>query len=300
MSRAINTPALSATSAWRRVWLVDLPEMALRHDCLLYAMFAMSATQLSGAIPTDPDLTLARYKYWSLALAEQAKAVAEHERTHENVEAVSFAAWLVSANAFGMLRDRDLHDADGTGYVPPVEWFDVSAGAWKICPFQEDIPIDSPLRVVVDLSESIWRPGKSMEIRVDVAYEQIMHRPSLEDGEEDMPVYAKVLTLISAFREGVLNQEPPQHHVRRISIVPELVPGEFVKFLRERRPRALVVLACFFAVTAHTGALRHFGDVKGIIPSREVNAIAAALPDEWRGQATQILEEVSSGLHNGF
>ena len=157
MSRGVNSPALVATSTWRRIWLVDLPELALKHDCLLYSFFALSATQLSGAHPTDHELTVARYKYWTMALAEQRRLMTEGGYpAHVDIEAVTFTAMIIAWNAFAMLRDRDIEP-----YAPPVEWFDVSLGCWKICPFQEDIPEGTLLRNVVDMTQPIWKDGKT-------------------------------------------------------------------------------------------------------------------------------------------
>ena len=77
---------------------------------------------------------------------------------------------------------------------------------------------------------------------------------------------------------------------------PKLCSPRYVELLREERPRALVILAWFFAVVAHTDALKYFGDVKSSIARREVNAIARILPPEWQGQVIQPLDETNEHL----
>jgi hypothetical protein len=293
MSRGLTSSSLAANSEWRKIWLVEMPRLALEHDNLLYALLALSATQLTGATPADQELSVARFKYWSMALSEQQRTISSNASV--DVEALTFAALLISVTAFAMIRDRDIEP-----YVAPVEWFEVSKGASHVCPPQADLGDESSLlRGIVDMTAPIWKDKDLAENPIDREYEPLLCQFSVWDAASDMEAYEKTLALITSFREAVLAHEPANHQVRRICIFAQLVPWEFVGFLREQRPRALIILACFFAIAGHSGALHYFGDNEGIIPKREVQAIARAVPGEWRGLMIRPVDETmaaASGL----
>ena len=64
MSRGLDSKSLAKNSEWRWTWLVEMPRLALEHDNLLYALLALSATQLTGTTSAvaDPELSAARFK----------------------------------------------------------------------------------------------------------------------------------------------------------------------------------------------------------------------------------------------
>ena len=101
--------------------------MALQNENLLYALLALSATQLSSTYPNDVELSRAREDYWNMALREQAMAVENRDLSAATVS--SFAAFLISVNAFAKVQERNLehgmarrwkkrHDADATKRTP--------------------------------------------------------------------------------------------------------------------------------------------------------------------------------------
>ena len=201
-----------------------------------------------------------------------------------------------------MLRDRELEP-----YAAPVAWFEVSKGAKHVWPPQSQVDVDgddddkadaSPLlRGIVSATPPICPPVRRDWAGlgghpIDPEYGPMRHHYSAQDSAGDIETYRRTLALLTSFREAVLvAHEPAYHLVRRICIFPQSVPSKFVGFLRESRPRALVVLACFFAVAAHAGTLHYFGDAEGRIAEREVRAIARAVPEEWRGLMIRPVDE---------
>ena len=282
MSKGLRNYNMAALTEWRKVWLIDVPELALSHDYLLYALLALSATQLSGAAGPDPDLTVARYKYWTLALSKQQTMITR--RSPSDVEPVTFAALLIAINAFAMLRDRDIQP-----YQPPVDWLEVSKGFWDICPNREMVPTDSSLAKIMDGTATIWGGKKDS---IHPTYLPMLRQYSPEDSYCDTEVYEETLAFISAFREGVQRNEPGYYHVRRICIFAQTVPRGFIKYLQERRPRALVVLASFFVIVSHSDALTYFGDVNGVIPRREIHSIAQIVSSKWQGIMMHLTDEL--------
>lgn len=125
-------------------------------------------------------------------------------------------------------------------------------------------------------------------------YLPILEQYSSEDSFDDSEVYEETLAFISDFRDGVRSNEPGYYHVRRVCIFAQMISRSFIKFLHERRPRALVILASFFLIVGNSDALNYFGDVNGIIPEREVQSIAQVLPEEWRSIIIQLMSDLSS------
>ena len=272
MSRALKSDPPAGQSEWRKIFFVEIPELALTHDYLLYALLALSATQLSAVYPTDSELSLARFTYWSMALSEQQRMISGHSPT--DIEPVTLAALLIAVNAFAMLRDREIEP-----YVAPAEWLEVSKGFEEVLPKRETIRPESGLRSVVEITLPIW-DDRSGSVHPD--YEPMLRQYSADDSESDMKVYEETLARISTFREAILANEPSTNHARRICIFAQMVPRPYIRFLREHRQRALVILACFFDVLAQSGALHIFGDLNGVIPTRETQAIAKILAEEWQ------------------
>ncbi len=271
MSRALISGERPDLTEWRWIFHIEIPQLALTRDYLLYALLALSATQLSAVHPNDAELSVARFAYWSLALSEQQRMISNHSPA--DVEPVTLAALLIAVNAFALLRDREIEP-----YVAPTEWLEVSKGFEEVMPGRETITPNSSLRSVVEITSPIWSDKGGP---VDPIYAPLLQQDSSEDIDGDMEVYKETLSRVSSFRAAVLAGEPASTHVRRICIFAQFVPRPYIQFLREQRPRALAILACFFYVVAQSNALYIFGDLDGVIPEREVQAIAQILPPEW-------------------
>jgi hypothetical protein len=79
---------------------------------------------------------------------------------------------------------------------------------------------------------------------------------------------------------------------RRLILFPILVDQRFIDLVGEGNPRALVILAHFFALVA---ILKSFWFV-GNTGTREVRAIAAHLPAHWQGMLEFPLRLVNEGV----
>lgn len=284
MSRQTESFGLSPASTWRNIWRVKVPRMALGKEHVLYALMAFSASQLLGSNPDDMELSLARHTYWSMALAKQSEVVSH--ASPADTESLTLAAMLISMNAFAVLRDRNI-----TPYSPPTQWLEVAKGVRNIFPPPESLEPDSTLRQIQDITANIWKDAFCASTPIDREYERILRtHPSAADSE-DMETYEKTLAYLCSFRKAIIEGEPMYQHVRRICIFPQRVSRRFIELLYERRPRALVILACYFALASHSGALHLFGDFDRSIPKREVYAISQTVPAGWRGLMIWPLDE---------
>ena len=292
----LNTPA----PRWGEMWRLELPLIAFQSDVVLHALLAMSATHLLRTIPESREdharLLQARDQYLVIALQEQRAAV---EDLHaDNVDDLSFAALLISLNAFSMLRERAI-DA----YEPPMTWLEMGRGAGSVmrkaaelmgensgAKLAEIIRITAPIHQDFErqqLDESVIRPYKAL---LDVVDDQAND----PDSHDARAVYRQTIAYIASFRSAIQSGEPPYVHLRRICMFPFTVPAKFTELVGERQPLAWVVLAHFFAVISHTEALRYLGNTGDDITTsrREVVAIHEALPLQWHRLLIWPMDEV--------
>ncbi|CAF9908427.1 MAG: hypothetical protein GOMPHAMPRED_006160 [Gomphillus americanus] len=302
MSRVVpTTTSILASSEWRQVWFTDMPRIAFDHDNLLYALLAFSATQVLGSPLGNSDVSLAQAEFFAIALQRQRAAISNPDY---DIEATTLAAILIAQSAFGMLRGRVLEP-----YTPPADWFEVSRSAWRVFPRVKDIPPDCiVLRLLVETTAPIWqkwsREAGCYDFHVDEIYKPILTYLVPEEFDhyggdriKGLEAYEKTLDLLTNFRQALAGQdEPVQNNLFRVSLIAQTVPDDFVRFVREERPRALLITASILAVISRTKILRLYGDAGHTIPRSEIQAIRKILPEEWQGLMVQPLEELASSV----
>lgn len=279
------SPALD----WRQLWTKTIPEMALNHDSMLNAMLALSATNLLRSNSGDKELFAARQKYFISALQAQRQEVAK--LTVGNAEAVCFAALLISITSFAMLKERSLHP-----YQPPMEWLQVGRGAGTVI-WQSVNTIttqskesDHPnLMVVSGAYPYFGRDESYFDPAMRRNFEGVLtqHLPSGDDwsDEETRDAYEKTLSYVGSIQMGLNNGEPVYAVTRRIQAFALVAPPKYIELLGIQRPRALVILAHFWATVAHVHGVWWIGEdsTMGEEPTakREIRAIKSVIPPEW-------------------
>lgn len=280
---------MTSPPSWKELWWGEVPEVALDNKNVLYAMFAMTATHLLGRRPNDRALFQARENYWVWALQEQGAAVSVLE--HSNTDAVAFAALLISMNALAMLQERNLEP-----YSPPMEWLEVGRGAFTVLPPPETVREGTGLKVLMETTAPIWQAEPVFDAEMKREFGAVLNRdiPSTDVWDaETIESYETALSYIGSFRRAILAGEPADINLRWICMFPFMVPRQFIDFVGEGRPRALVTLAYFFAVIAHTDALQYLGNTGDRTTARrEIIAIRAMLPDEWQSLMAWPLNEL--------
>lgn len=116
---SINFPACHNPEV-QHTWSVEVPELALKHNNLLYEVLSISALHLLRSCPDDPELLEARRTYRGLSLREHRRAVAtlDPHQQSADADAALFASMLLLYEAFASLQDREL-----SPYSPPIEFF---------------------------------------------------------------------------------------------------------------------------------------------------------------------------------
>lgn len=95
---------------------------------------------------------------------------------------------------------------------------------------------------------------------------------------EAQNAYEKTLSYVGSVHLAVATDEPIYSLVRRFMGLPTFVPTLFIDLIAEQQPRALFILAMFFALMTRASSVWWVGD----IPLREVLAIQSVLPQEWQ------------------
>lgn len=280
---------VSPAPDWRRLWTKTIPEMALSHDSILHAMLASSATNLLRANPGDKELFAARQNYFIHALQAQRQEVAK--LTVDNAEVACFAALLISITSLAMLKERSLHP-----YQPPMEWLQVGRGAgtviWQSVEtiMTQSKESDHPnLMVVSGAYPYFGRDESYFSPTMRRSFEGVLtqHLPSGDDwgDKETRDAYEKTLSYVGSIQMGLNNGEPVYAMSRRIQAFALVVPPRYIELLGMQRPRALVILAHFWATVAHVHNVWWLGEDDALseetTAKREIRAIKGVLPPEW-------------------
>lgn len=263
-----------------RIWEDDVPKMALDHENMLYAILAVSVTHLHRQNPEDLELRAARDRYTGLAMREQRNAVARLDK--DNADPVCFASALILVNGFANLQDRDI-----APYTPPTEWFYLGKGtravhrmarfalkghrAAKILVIvKAPPPMDDQSMMLIPENRQIFEYLLDPTIQMET---EIWNQETLE-------AYEIPVTFIGAIRRAIRDNEPLYAICRRIQAFTMVCPDRYIQFVTEQRPRALIILAHFFAVVAMLGCDGCWW--LGSVGLREVQGIQTVINPQWQ------------------
>lgn len=292
--------SVAPAESWRKLWSVHMPAMALRHENILYGMLASSATSLLRSTPDDKDLFDARQGYFVSALHAQRQEVAK--LCVENAEPVCFGALLISMTSFAMLKERSLEP-----YQPPIEWLQVGRGAgtviWQSVEtiVTEAREADHPALMTVATAYPYFGKDQSYfdaDMRKDFLGVLTQHLPSGDDwdDEETREAYEKTLSYVGSIQKGINSGEPVYAVTRRLQTFALLVPPKFITLLDMQRPRALVIMAHFWATASQIHGVWWLGEADAIsaesTAKREIRAIKRVLPQEWMTTMVWPLDQV--------
>lgn len=305
-STVCNPTSASSSGDWRRLWTTTMPALSLKYDNVMYGLLATSATSLLRASASgdgDRDqISTAAQSYFTLALNAQRQEVAE--LSVSNAQPVCFGALLISICSFAMLKDRVLEP-----YTPPLEWLRLGRGAgtiiWQSVEtiVTQEKQTDHPALMTIATSYPYFGKDQSYfapSMRASFGGVLTQHLPSRGDDWDDddtREAYEKTLSYVGSIQKGINEGEPVYALTRRIQTFALLVPPLFVEFLSVQRPRALVILAHFWATVAQVDAgIWWLGRADAVVEEsmakREIRAIKKALPAEWMTTMVWPLDQV--------
>lgn len=306
-------------------WARDVPGIALDHHPLLYAILSFAAFHLSVLEPHNAlkNICTAR-RYLHLCIRHHNAAVALLSR--ENADQVALTCLLLSVLKF---RDLD-YLADGprgpeqslniASSLTQRFMLSHTAGqrfrdAWTF--IKDD---NKALSTIIVKGSPLYR--ETGQLRIDPsdgrltwprefgdAFKHLLDpnnmtgplEASITDAgpmteelwdPEIRGCYEEVLNHIGAIHSAIQRKEESALTIcRRITAFPCLLPRKFFDLLQDGRPRALVILAQFFAAAKAVDDVWWVGDAG----RTEVHAIWESLDERWKRQMGEALRMVHAG-----
>ncbi|KAJ9134000.1 Sterol uptake control protein 2 [Pleurostoma richardsiae] len=263
------------------IWRDKIPHIAFAGSShLTDSMLAVAALHLRTITPNDKDLVRASHAYMASSLAEYSETLKKGINS-ANAEALFLTSTLIafqstatrifnkdeSAFAIAVPGEGQYRGAPH-GYTPPLSWFHafqgvkaITAASW---PYLKNsgvvVPIiDSQPVLLLDFSTASEGFFGHLLEELD---EELTEFSAASFGNDtpdghDVPMIGgpnfpgtDVVTLTRhAYQHAVATLNwAHKTPVKRALAFPATVSKRFVELIEERRPRALAILACFFAL----------------------------------------------------
>lgn len=294
------------TASSYHLFVKAIPRMALKSDALLYSLYAIATLhQTKTAInsvndewsiptPSATETALERHQFYlQLAIDHHHRELAN--LSHYNVDAQMLTANLMRITALVMLSDRSL-----SPYTPPVEWMRITesnkpifTAAWEMMGddySSETAKLIRATRVAWDEDERVGFDNLQGLLHLLPAPGDIDGYDAEEPGIKR--AYQSALAYIGGSWQSLQRNEPLGPIARRLMLFPLLVDKGFIDLVGEARPRALVIMAHYFAMLV---VLEGFWFIS-MTGRREVNAIAAHLTPDWQHLIDWPLHVIEHGI----
>ncbi|KAF5230885.1 hypothetical protein HYE67_009155 [Fusarium culmorum] len=248
-SKTLLTNSPAAEDIWQRA----VPQMAFSGNGKTYladAILSVAALHLRSMSPNDKALVRASHAYSASSLSAFGASLGAGI-TPENAEALFLTATLIafqaSASRIFVKDDGDAAPGDSTvRYVPPLSWFHafqgvktVVANSWQWI-HHSDI-----VKVIIDS-----QPSFQLNLNPrspDSFFGHMLEGLADELSNEDPRLVAST-TQAYSHAVSVLNWAHKNYHAAAALTFTATVSKRYVDLVDARRPRALAILACFFAL----------------------------------------------------
>ena len=281
-------------------WCVQVPKLAIGYEPLLNALLAFSAQHMLASPPYAPDAaaatTACRAAYLDSALRHHRETLRSSEPlTPPVADATCLTSVLLMVDALAALRDREL-----APYRPPSTWLGIGRGVRLVLdnwayPLEKAYPAAAVLTVLRESAE-LATPSLLFHEAHLHRFPYLLLDPSrggghADDAEEEKEeeqeeevrlAYREMVGYLGMLQAAIEGGDAAPALAWRIAVFATIVPQAFVEQLDAGRPRAMVVIAHFWALAAlvSAGAGGGLWWVGGT-PWREVDAIRRNIPLEW-------------------
>ncbi|PFH57248.1 hypothetical protein XA68_15319 [Ophiocordyceps unilateralis] len=232
------------------VWMRAVPLIAFQgRPYLMDAILSVAALHLRTLCPDDSILVRASHAYSDASLTAYCAAV-ERGITAANAEALFLTATLIafrsSASRLFLKDDSEPDTAPNTRYVLPMAWFHAFQSVKSIISTSWQWIQDSDVVKTVIDSQPNWKQDTNT-LHDDSFFAHLLD--GLDQELADEP-----LQHVSATSQGyfyavsVLTWAHKSAYAPAALAFPAGVSGRFVELIEEKRPRALAILACFYAL----------------------------------------------------
>ncbi|KAM0259348.1 hypothetical protein ACHAQJ_003380 [Trichoderma viride] len=266
----------------RKIWAEDVLGLAIGYPPLfkMIAVLALRFVELSSAefryLALTDDADTVRARYLEAALREHSRSTSEDDTSPSVAEAKCFTSVMLCYEAFCCLRGRSF-----TPYHPPMEWLDGCKDMMAIISENLDIvannssaSIRKAIKDCCPTTKSVFVYGRENRDRFPYLLERSQANP---ENAVDQQAYVKTAYFIGALVAELENYQPMLRIASKVLMLPGLMPLRFLEMVRERRPRALVMLAHYFGVACRCRCVWLVGG----IPAMEIRAIMIYLGAQW-------------------
>jgi len=260
---------LSSSADINELWKTAVPRLAIKNEFLMHALLSTSALHISSLRDADAAYRLAAERHHDKALISLQAALSEFPERVGN--ALFAASCLVVIYAFACQTSTSNHS------LTAVTWIPLTRGISAIIASSQTIVAEGELAPL--LHELLGRD--SDEERPELPQSALLLVTGDAPDPEELldPGVADVYTAaVDTLREAWDTFWGTTARIAAAFTWPTRMPEEFVRYLEEQRPRALVILSYHCSMLT---ALDSFWWIKGR-PADEIARIEALLGDEWR------------------
>lgn len=247
------------------IWKYDVPKLAFAGKTYLAdAILAVSALHLRSLNPDDKTLVQASHAYSASALADYCASLTCGIR-EENAEALFLTACLIAFQATAsriFIKDDEMTPSAGktsSRYPLPLAWFHAFQGVKTVVATSWQWIFNSPTVVAVINSQ----PSFQLDMNPQGASSFFGHL--LEGVEDEVTSKDPQLNLLAqqgyVHAVSVLNWAHQNPYPPATIAFPAAVSKRFVQLVEAKKPRALAIVACFFALLKRMDNVWWLGDV---------------------------------------
>ncbi|PNY26509.1 Sterol uptake control protein 2 [Tolypocladium capitatum] len=246
-SKTLFTNSPTTEDIWKRA----VPQMAFDgRGYLMDAILSVAALHLRYQNPDDKALVRASHAYAASTLAEYCASL-ERGITEDNAEALFLTATLIAfqstASRVFIADDAGTDIADPTcPYTLPMPWFHAFQGVKTVVATSWQWIRNS------DIVKAVVDSQPSFQLDLNPLGPNSFFGHLLDDLDKELAVEPRnqIPPTSQAYSHAVsvLNWAHKNIHAPATLAFPASVSRRFVELVEEKRPRALVILACFFAL----------------------------------------------------
>lgn len=291
MHHWVTTTAATMSSAQlagvREMWGVSVPQMAFEYEPLLHTLLALSAAHRATLLPDEASsLRPIHHSYIDSALQRHRPVTANLDGSTS--ESVCLNAVLIPLYTLFLRLEPSTEP-----YEPPLLWLSMARGIRTVLRevYHSLVQSNSRLCPLLLAQPTVWfqtpykGPEKIFQFLLDY------RRDEEEMDEKTEKAYGETIAYLERLYMSIQTKEPDWIVRRLFTGFPPVVPGEFLDFVYEKRPRALVTVAYLFALAK---PVEDIWWLRGI-PEREVHGINTIMPPEWKWTMDWALKLISEG-----
>lgn len=285
-------PSIPADEISRPFWGPVICQLAFKYDAVLYSICLISALHKAKKSDFTDKCSMNHCRtYLNMALHDHHRDIAQLDA--DNVDSVCLTSCILRVYGFVRLQDHPLEP-----YTPPSDWLRITATSNVLFRRAATLTKGNPDSVGVKMIATISHlldercETRGCDYMAHLLRRQEPHELVEVWDEEVYEAYRSTLNYIGAIWKAMKNRDPPGGLGRRLIVFPMLVDKRFVDFVEEQRPRALVILAHYFALLTMMRGFWWVGDAG----PREVHAIANQVPAEWQHLLSWPLEMLENDV----